>query len=204
MLHQYIPCIPSIPRLCGWFRGKLLKPSRVLITGMPEPSASASSSSNALELTIPCPAMITGRSAWLMSSAALRTFSSVSSDSCGSGTHGVSGYSNSASSSCTSLGTSISTGPGLPSWATRKASRTVRARSLADITKYVLLVHTDAMLQMSHSWNASVPMAARATWPVMATSGTLSALAPMIPVTRLVAPGPDVATQTPGFPVIRA
>ena len=75
---------------------------------------------------------------------------------------------------------------------------------MADITKYVRLVHTEAMLQMSHSWNASVPKAARATWPVMATSGTLSALAPMIPGTRLVAPGPDVSTHTPGLPVSRA
>ena len=46
------------------------------------------------------------------------------------------------------------------------------------------------MAQVSHSWKASDPRAARATWPVMATMGTESALAPMIPVTRLVAPGP--------------
>ena len=98
----------------------------------------------------------------------------------------------------------MSTGPGRPSWATRNASRTVRARSLADMTRKVRLVHTEAMLQMSHSWKASVPMAARATCPVMATRGMLSALAPMMPVMRLVAPGPEVATQTPGLPVMRA
>ena len=60
------------------------------------------------------------------------------------------------------------------------------------------------MAQVSHSWNASVPRADRATWPVMATMGTESALAPMMPVTRLVAPGPEVATQTPTLPVARA
>ena len=43
----------------------------------------------------------------------------------------------------------------------------------------------------------------RATWPVMATMGTESALAPIKPVTRLVAPGPEVATQTPTLPVTR-
>ena len=56
---------------------------------------------------------------------------------------------------------------------------------------------------MSHSWNASEPRAVRATCPVMAISGTESALAPMIPVTRLVAPGPDVATHTPTLPLTR-
>ena len=65
----------------------------------------------------------------------------------------------------------------------------------------VFLVVEAAMEQMSHSWNASLPRDARATCPVMATIGTESALAPMIPVTRLVAPGPEVATQTPTLPV---
>ena len=59
------------------------------------------------------------------------------------------------------------------------------------------------MEQMSHSWNASDPNAVRATWPVMATMGTESALAPMMPVTRFVAPGPEVATQTPILPLTR-
>jgi hypothetical protein len=54
---------------------------------------------------------------------------------------------------------------------------------------------------MSASWKASVPMAGRATWPVMATIGTESMYASAIGVTRLVAPGPEVAMQTPTFPV---
>ena len=57
---------------------------------------------------------------------------------------------------------------------------------------------------MSTSWNASVPMKAVGTWPVMASIGTESMKALAIPVTRLVAPGPDVAMHTPSFPLERA
>ena len=39
------------------------------------------------------------------------------------------------------------------------------------------------------------------TWPVIATRGTLSSMASARPVTRLVAPGPDVAMHTPTLPV---
>ena len=47
-------------------------------------------------------------------------------------------------------------------------------------------------------------MAGRGTWPVMATMGTESIMAPAMPVARLVAPGPEVAVQTPTLPVARA
>ena len=57
------------------------------------------------------------------------------------------------------------------------------------------------MPTMSASWKASVPMAALGTWPVMATIGTESMYASAMGVTRLVAPGPDVAMQTPTLPV---
>ena len=43
-----------------------------------------------------------------------------------------------------------------------------------------------------------------ATLAVIATNGTESIYAVAIPVTKLVAPGPDVAIQTPTFPVERA
>ena len=43
--------------------------------------------------------------------------------------------------------------------------------------------------KMSTSWKASVPISGLATWPVIATIGTLSRNALAIPVTRLVAPG---------------
>ena len=42
------------------------------------------------------------------------------------------------------------------------------------------------------------------TWPVMATMGTESIQALARPVTRFVAPGPEVAKQTPTLPVTRA
>ena len=56
----------------------------------------------------------------------------------------------------------------------------------------------------SVSWNASRPIMGRATWPVIATTGELSMCAVASPVTRFVAPGPDVATHTPIRPLARA
>lgn len=53
---------------------------------------------------------------------------------------------------------------------------------------------------MGVSWNPSVPIMRRGTWPVMATSGTESIMASASPVTRLVAPGPEVAMHTPVRP----
>ncbi len=56
----------------------------------------------------------------------------------------------------------------------------------------------------SVSWKASPPSRLLATWPVMATMGIESIMALARPVTRLVAPGPLVAMQTPTLPVARA
>ena len=57
---------------------------------------------------------------------------------------------------------------------------------------------------MSISWKASVPRCEEATCPVIATSGDESSIAVAIPVTRLVAPGPEVAMHTPTLPEARA
>ncbi len=57
---------------------------------------------------------------------------------------------------------------------------------------------------MSISWNASLPMRAEGTLPVIATIGIESSIAVPMPVTRFVAPGPDVPMQTPTLPVTRA
>ena len=57
---------------------------------------------------------------------------------------------------------------------------------------------------MSASWKASVPIRSLRTCQVMATSGVESRYAVAMPVTRLVAPGPLVAVQTPTLPVARA
>ena len=46
---------------------------------------------------------------------------------------------------------------------------------------------------MSISWNASLPISAAGTLPVIATIGTESSRAVPMPVTRLVAPGPGGA-----------
>ena len=56
------------------------------------------------------------------------------------------------------------------------------------------------MPTMSASWNASVPISVENTWPVMASMGTESMYASAIAVTRLVAPGPEVAMHTPTLP----
>ena len=53
---------------------------------------------------------------------------------------------------------------------------------------------------MSVSWKASLPMSVDGTCPVMQTIGIESIIAVAMPVTRLVAPGPDVATHTPTLP----
>ena len=49
-----------------------------------------------------------------------------------------------------------------------------------------------------------MPIAVEETWPVIATIGTESMNASAMPVTRLVAPGPDVAMQTPTLPDVIA
>ena len=57
---------------------------------------------------------------------------------------------------------------------------------------------------MSVSWKASLPRSFDETWPVMQTMGEESSIAVAMPVTRFVAPGPDVATATPTLPEARA
>src|SRR5690606_15198788 len=57
---------------------------------------------------------------------------------------------------------------------------------------------------ISVSWNASFPIMLSGTWPVTATIGDESAYAVAMPVIRLVAPGPEVAKQTPALLFILA
>ena len=70
-----------------------------------------------------------------------------------------------------SLGMSSSTGPGRPVVAMWNASRTARGMSAAEVTSSLCLVTERVMPIVSHSWKASVPMAATGTWPVMTTIG---------------------------------
>ena len=53
---------------------------------------------------------------------------------------------------------------------------------------------------ISTSWKLSLPSKLFWTFPVIATKGTESIYAVAIPVTRFVAPGPDVAIHTPTLP----
>jgi len=57
---------------------------------------------------------------------------------------------------------------------------------------------------VSASWNASLPMRCVGTWPVRQMTGIESISASVRPVTALVAPGPEVTSTTPTFPVERA
>jgi hypothetical protein len=56
----------------------------------------------------------------------------------------------------------------------------------------------------SASWKPSVPISSLRTWPVIATIGIESICESRMPVTRFVAPGPEVAMQTPTRPLDRA
>ncbi|SLI41092.1 Uncharacterised protein [Mycobacteroides abscessus subsp. abscessus] len=72
---------------------------------------------------------------------------------------------------------------------------------MPSVIRKLCLVIGMVMPEMSASWKASVPIRPRPTCPVMATIGTESIWASAIGVTRLVAPGPDVAMHTPTLPV---
>ena len=73
--------------------------------------------------------------------------------------------------------------------------------SWASVTSQLCLVTGIVMPTVSHSWNASVPITAYGTWPVMTTSGIESMYASQSGVTMLVAAGPLVTMATPGRPV---
>ncbi len=99
---------------------------------------------------------------------------------------------------------STSTGPGRPVEAMWKASAIRPGMSAGSVTRKLCLVTGIVMPRMSASWKASVPIIAALTWPVMATIGTESMWASASGVTRFVAPGPEVAMQTPVRPVAAA
>ena len=60
------------------------------------------------------------------------------------------------------------------------------------------------MAETGASWNASVPIALRGTWPQMTTIGTESAMQSRTGVTQFVAPGPEVTITTPTRPLALA
>src|SRR6266540_3544747 len=84
------------------------------------------------------------------------------------------------------------------------ASRTSSTSSSTSRTSTLCFVTGIVTPTTSVSWNASRPSIGRPTWPVIARTGEPSMWAVASPVTRLVAPGPDVATHTPTRPLARA
>lgn len=71
-------------------------------------------------------------------------------------------------------------------------------------TRKLCFVMGIVMVKVLDSWNALVPITEVGTCPVNATTDEESMFAFASPVTRFVAPGPEVAMQTPAFPDTRA
>src|SRR5699024_9537671 len=103
-----------------------------------------------------------------------------------------------------SFGISTRTGPGRPVDAKWNADAIASGILFGSVTMKLCLVIGIVTPRISASWKASVPKRLDPTWPVMATIGTESKLASAIGVTKLVAPGPDVAIHTPTLPVATA
>src|SRR5687767_230267 len=99
---------------------------------------------------------------------------------------------------------SITTGPGRPVRAISNAVLTVASSFAGSVTRNTCFATEPMMLATGASWNASLPIAPVGTWPQITTIGTESAIESRTGVTVLVAPGPDVTTQTPTLPVARA
>ena len=103
-----------------------------------------------------------------------------------------------------STGRSTCTGPGRPDAAICQASSIAWGSLLTSVTRKLCLVTDIIRLYASTSWKASEPRTLEPTCPVSASIGMESAYAVAIPVTMLVAPGPEVERQTPVLPVARA
>jgi len=97
----------------------------------------------------------------------------------------------------------MSTGPGRPSRASRKASRSI-AGTWSGIVKHQAALQTGAAMRaMSTAWKASLPSWEVTFCPVMAIRGIESTWAVYRPVTRFVAAGPDVQMARARRPLAR-
>ena len=67
-----VPCMPGIPRCCGWLSGNAPRAISVVTTGIPVSSASARSSLDARERITPPPTYSTGLRASTISRVASR------------------------------------------------------------------------------------------------------------------------------------
>ena len=99
---------------------------------------------------------------------------------------------------------STTTGPGRPVRAMWNASWIERGISSGCWIMKLCLTIGIVIPIVSASWKPSVPSSSVRTWPVMNTTGTESIIASQIGVTRLVAPGPLVPSDTPTLPVALA
>ena len=99
---------------------------------------------------------------------------------------------------------STTTGPGRPLRAMWNAVRSVCSTLVSSVTRKTCFAQAAMMLKTGASWNASVPIAIRGTCPQMSTIGTESAWQSRTGVTELVAPGPEVTSDTPTRPLERA
>ena len=161
-----------MPRERGWSSGKPPSPIREVHTGAWRVSAKRRSSGAAPEAITPPPAYRKGRLDCRSISAAL---ASRLSSGRGEGDRGrgdcLSYWHRLA---VMSLGTSMSTGPGLPDWAIWNALRMMSARSSTRLTAKLCLVTGMVIPVISTSWKLSRPSSSTATLPVMATMGMLS------------------------------
>ncbi len=98
----------------------------------------------------------------------------------------------------------MTTGPGRPVRAISNAVRMVASSFVGSVTRNMCLATAPMIEGTGASWNASVPIAAVATWPQITTMGMESAMQSRTGVTVFVAPGPEVTRQTPTRPVARA
>lgn len=108
--------------------------------------------------------------------------------------------SNSISVSCTSIGRSISTGPGRPERIRWNACWKTPGTCAASSTVTAILVTGRAMDAMSTAWKSSLWITAVGAWPVMQRIGIESPDAEYRPVIMSVPAGPDVPMHTPMLP----
>ncbi len=80
----------------------------------------------------------------------------------------------------------------------------ILGKSSVLFTRKLCFVMGMVIVKVLASWNAFVPITEVGTCPVNATTGEESMFAFASPVTRFVAPGPEVAIQTPALPDTRA
>ena len=103
-----------------------------------------------------------------------------------------------------SEGRSMWTGPMRPLRAMPQPLLTASGICFTSSSRKLCLVMGIISENTSASWKALFPIIPVGTCPVRTIIGDESAYAVATPVTRLVAPGPDVARHTPGRPVERA